>query len=619
MTFQNSPGVLQKNVHGSPSIIVSAKGVVNGLSDIINGGSQFGPDTMLGATSPNQTGAPYTQTLGMQEAANYAAATGTYHVKLMYGTYVWQGTPTAQITQCVNVPEGVTIKGSGIDKTIITITNSTDAFNIPFALNSHTRITGMTFNMQNNNNSSYTPDAIYISNPSQYVEIDHNKFINQATAWFIQFQATFNSSSPPSGYIEKVRIHNNIINANIPSGTSANECVGVSNSRNVDIYNNTFIADGSNMTNGFYSIYDYSRHTHVYNNRFIIYGTAHSPVMNFSDTYDAYFENNTIVSNNTTGPSVIGIQNSSKYVYIRDNMIIGPLTSNIAGFSSLIILGLGANAVENGSGGPDGNVSQNAGWNDYIVIKDNYVVGILGLFQFAFSGNQNFNYLEVSGNTFGTLREYGNPFTYASQNNGIFIYRNNMEIGDIIAGAGAVGIGTAQLDIAMPSGYTLQQAIIEGNRFPNATDFASTTAFNNTVIQNVQNLIFKDNIMYNNSTITSPTSLASWYQLSGITAYSRVHNYDGASGKVLEQMFAPTTPAVPSTGTPQQNTNQFPVEVALYGGTVTEIQITRNGTLYTVFSTATGIALAGQGYRLDPGDSITVTYTAAPTWIWLPA
>ena len=59
------------------------------------------------------------------------------------------------------------------------------------------------------------------------------------------------------------------------------------------------------------------------------------------------------------------------------------------------------------------------------------------------------------------------------------------------------------------------------------------------------------------------------------------------------------------------------MNVYLYEGTVTEIQITKNGTAYTVFSNASGLALAGQVYKLNPSDSITITYTTAPTWDWL--
>ncbi len=77
-----------------------------------------------------------------------------------------------------------------------------------------------------------------------------------------------------------------------------------------------------------------------------------------------------------------------------------------------------------------------------------------------------------------------------------------------------------------------------------------------------------------------------------------------------------STPAITS-GTALQNVNPYAVNVYIYGGTVTEIQITKNGTAYTVFSNSTGSALSGQVYKLNPTDSITVTYTTAPTWEWL--
>ena len=81
--------------------------------------------------------------------------------------------------------------------------------------------------------------------------------------------------------------------------------------------------------------------------------------------------------------------------------------------------------------------------------------------------------------------------------------------------------------------------------------------------------------------------------------------------------LVPTTPAVPASGTAQQNVKPYPVNVYLYGGTVTEIQITKNGIANTVFSNASGLALSGQVYKLNPSDSITITYTTAPSWMWL--
>ena len=72
---------------------------------------------------------------------------------------------------------------------------------------------------------------------------------------------------------------------------------------------------------------------------------------------------------------------------------------------------------------------------------------------------------------------------------------------------------------------------------------------------------------------------------------------DGAGGLV--------TPAVPASGTPVTNSSPLPVQVVVTGGTVTNVAV--NG------------ATAGTGdgtYTLPAAGSITLTYSAAPTWTW---
>jgi len=97
------------------------------------------------------------------------------------------------------------------------------------------------------------------------------------------------------------------------------------------------------------------------------------------------------------------------------------------------------------------------------------------------------------------------------------------------------------------------------------------------------------------------------------------YTFEGTNGGGISGVwtFTPTTPSVPSSGTAQQNTNPYAVDVYVYGGDVTEIQITRNGTAYTVLSDSSGVAMSGQSYKLNPGDSMTLTYATAPTWKWL--
>ena len=69
-------------------ITVSAKGISNGLSDFPNDSADFGPDTMLGATSKDQYGPPYTQTAGIQEALDYAESYSNSSVLLNGDFYI---------------------------------------------------------------------------------------------------------------------------------------------------------------------------------------------------------------------------------------------------------------------------------------------------------------------------------------------------------------------------------------------------------------------------------------------------------------------------------------------------------------------------------------------------
>ena len=66
-----------------------------------------------------------------------------------------------------------------------------------------------------------------------------------------------------------------------------------------------------------------------------------------------------------------------------------------------------------------------------------------------------------------------------------------------------------------------------------------------------------------------------------------------------------TAPAIPASGTAY--TNPFPFDCAVYitGGTVTAVAIG---------GTATGLT-SGQ-FFVPAGETITLTYSAAPTWTW---
>jgi hypothetical protein len=69
-----------------------------------------------------------------------------------------------------------------------------------------------------------------------------------------------------------------------------------------------------------------------------------------------------------------------------------------------------------------------------------------------------------------------------------------------------------------------------------------------------------------------------------------------------------STPGVPSSTTAQSNNTAQKVMVAVKGGTVSDVK--RNSTSVFGQSNVTVI--------LEPGDTITLTYSAAPTWTWTP-
>ena len=79
-----------------------------------------------------------------------------------------------------------------------------------------------------------------------------------------------------------------------------------------------------------------------------------------------------------------------------------------------------------------------------------------------------------------------------------------------------------------------------------------------------------------------------------------------------------SAPAMPATTVAQANSVlNGAVEVIITAiGTVSALTVNQPGTggAYTL----TGALTLGQRIRLEPGDTITLTYTVAPTWRWTP-
>lgn len=84
---------------------------------------------------------------------------------------------------------------------------------------------------------------------------------------------------------------------------------------------------------------------------------------------------------------------------------------------------------------------------------------------------------------------------------------------------------------------------------------------------------------------------------------------------LVSQTGAVTTPAVPATTVAVTNTTGHNVTVYLKGGTLTVI---------TLAGVVTGIAAAAAANTchvlpLSRGQTIAITYTVAPTWVWVAA
>jgi len=137
MTFQTNFPLYPTKL---PYVTVSAKGMSNGLSDIPNDGFDFGPDTMLGATSKDQYGPPYTQTSGIQEACNYSATSPLfssdvghlfYSIKLLAGNFEFSTPITYGIgNYSPSDYFSINIEGSGYMSTTLSYTGTGTAITI---------------------------------------------------------------------------------------------------------------------------------------------------------------------------------------------------------------------------------------------------------------------------------------------------------------------------------------------------------------------------------------------------------------------------------------------------------------------------------------------------------
>ena len=512
-----------------PEIVVSSKGVANGLSEEYNDGWDFGPDSY----SPTSTSAiPYTETVGWQEAWNYAQINNINKI-------VSKSNNKYIISNPIYLnPNGVFTNPLEIDgqNSLIQISSSNLALNPIEISNNPNNTTGQPMYPLklhgfifdgNGSTSNYTTINFnqygYTgNNPDIMIEIYGNKFQNGSNGNIIVEQQSYTLS-----------IHDNIflnVGANGPIFIN-----GQNSNCGLFIYANEFIAGalsvgsnaiGINNNDTTTSISSPMNNAQIYGNYFG--NTSNAPTSNISDA---------IVCGDPGGAGWNGA--------IISNNIFNLTAGWINGIASL------------------GNTAFNINFNDNISLVPITIVVQDGL---------------ISSNLFiGTVTVYGNGN-----------FRGNRIY------------STSGYGFAINTGND-RNIVIDGNTitFNGSSGFAiyftDTSVTGSTYIVN--------NNLFNGSNIGINT-------LSGLI-------FMGNRTSTGAYPFSPSTPTVPASATAQQNTNPYPVDVYIYGGDVTEIQITRNGTAYTVLSVSTAIAMSGQAYKLNPGDSITITYSTAPSWEWL--
>jgi len=219
---------------GKPYITVSAKGISNGQSTIINDGADFGPDTMLGATSKDQYGPPYTQTAGILEAVNYQQTNGG-SIRMTAGRFIIS--PNAPLTQTsssnvLGYPEYA----------IIPISGQYSSSNVPML-----NITGSGGNI---NTGGSIVGAVNF-NTNQMTIIDVSQLTNiPSDASVVLFG--YNRLNLPSGVTvsEIINLHDFAILTATPSSSGQNICGGYD-------FNNSVDANVTNVSvyspNNFYS------------------------------------------------------------------------------------------------------------------------------------------------------------------------------------------------------------------------------------------------------------------------------------------------------------------------------------------------------------------------------
>ena len=623
-----SESISINKIKGKSYVTVSSKGLSNGLSNSINDGADFGPDTLLGATSPNQYGPPYSTTNGIQEAINYVLSLPTGgRIHLNAGDYYFPSYigPTnigyAVIGATIPYNASLILEGE-YDATRIHLPinySSQQAWLFTWGWNGTAPYTRKSIlrNMAFINDVNTGPQAMNVlvagANPnSSGLEIDSVSVYDiKGTA----LNFTFWINGMYDVTVSKYRFFS--INSNAPNTAMLFDSVTLG--KIVDSFFFT-MNGGQAITNGTGSIIADS--IEIYGG----WSTAFN--LGSTDSLSTIEVTNSILgvprvgnqgiqgTNNTGYGPVYVVYNSGgscHFSLTNSQMIAINIYSNSSSFSKIIasnnmVLGNGVSITQNNSSG-----------SIYADIHDNYFLATNhgGAYtNFANNGyTNNINLYFRNNIIYNTNNSNGPLFTYYQyatlENNIIYLTNSN-----------PCCLTYPYSSTANPSGmFNFSKNIINYSFTPSSpTTFYFTYQFNNSGTYYLYPTKLKGNVF------NLPAS-NSTFQLLG-TAGSSIANVsilfvdlDNEFNNVSVTLPYPpiSTPAVPTSGTSQSNIYQYPVEVYISGGSATAVQVTRGGSTYTVWSSSTATAIPPLLVRLEPNDSITITYSTVPTWTWVPA
>lgn len=114
----------------------------------------------------------------------------------------------------------------------------------------------------------------------------------------------------------------------------------------------------------------------------------------------------------------------------------------------------------------------------------------------------------------------------------------------------------------------------------------------------VKSNVLTDTARYQVFRGSTPSDVANAY-----TSRQLIEGFNPGSAAITQPV--PTQPPVQASTVATQNNNTYPVNVVISGGTVTGV---------TIEGVSAG---TGDGtYLVQPGNSIFITYSVAPTWVW---